>query len=91
LLAKIEPGPDRGVKQAGFRVLVTAYMPAVLVEIGFGTNAAESRFLADPSEQRRIAQSIAGATSEYLARYERRIGTGRTATAAANSGGSAER
>ena len=45
-LGRVQPGPDRGVKQAGFRVLVTAYMPAVLVEIGFGTNPAEARYLA---------------------------------------------
>jgi N-acetylmuramoyl-L-alanine amidase len=81
-LAKIHPGPDRGVKQAGFRVLVTAYMPAVLVEIGFGTNAAEARYLNNPTDQRAIAQSIAAATAVYLARYERRIGSGRTASAA---------
>lgn len=85
-LGRIEPGPDRGVKQAGFRVLVTAYMPAVLVEIGFGTNAAEARYLSSPAEQREIAQSIAGATAQYLARYERRIGGGRTATVADDGG-----
>lgn len=81
-LARIHPGPDRGVKQAGFRVLVTAYMPAVLVEIGFGTNAAESRYLNNATDQRAIAQSIAAATAAYLTRYERRIGAGRTASAA---------
>jgi N-acetylmuramoyl-L-alanine amidase len=81
-LARIHPGPDRGVKQAGFRVLVTAYMPAVLVEIGFGTNAAEARYLDNPVDQREIAQSIAAATAAYLARYERRIGSARTASAA---------
>jgi N-acetylmuramoyl-L-alanine amidase len=85
-LAKIHPGPDRGVKQAGFRVLVTAYMPAVLVEIGFGTNAAEARFLNNPTDQRAIAQSIASATAAYLARFERRIGTGRTASTVAGVG-----
>jgi N-acetylmuramoyl-L-alanine amidase len=84
-LAKIHPGPDRGVKQAGFRVLVTAYMPAVLVEIGFGTNASEARYLDNPVDQRAIAQSIAAATAVYLARYERRIGTGRTASAVAGA------
>jgi N-acetylmuramoyl-L-alanine amidase len=72
-LAIVHPGPDRGVKQAGFRVLVTAYMPAVLVEIGFGTNPAEARYLSSPAAQRKIASAIAEATAEYLARYERRV------------------
>src|SRR5579883_1104719 len=72
-LASFHPGPDRGVKQAGFRVLVTAYMPAVLVEIGFGTNAAEAHYLTQPASQRKIADAIAGATAAYLARYERRV------------------
>jgi N-acetylmuramoyl-L-alanine amidase len=71
-LAKMHPGPNRGVKQAGFRVLVTAFMPAVLVEIGFGTNPAEAKFLRDPARQRQIATSIADATMQYLAGYQRR-------------------
>ena len=71
-LAKKLPGPDRGVKQAGFRVLVTAFMPSVLVEIGFGTNAAEARYLRDPRRQREIATSIADATMDYLKAYQRR-------------------
>jgi len=71
-LAKMHPGPNRGVKQAGFRVLVTAFMPAVLVEIGFGTNEAEARYLRDPRRQREIATSIADATMQYLAAYQRR-------------------
>ena len=36
---------DRGVKQAPFRVLVGATMPAVLVEVGFITNPAEEKLL----------------------------------------------
>jgi N-acetylmuramoyl-L-alanine amidase len=71
-LAKMHPGPNRGVKQAGFRVLVTAFMPAVLIEIGFGTNEAEARYLRDPKRQREIASSIADATMQYLAGYQRR-------------------
>jgi N-acetylmuramoyl-L-alanine amidase len=73
-LGTMHPGPNRGVKQAGFRVLVTAYMPAVLVEIGFGTNAEEARFLTDPGKQREIADAVAEATVEYLDHYERRLG-----------------
>jgi N-acetylmuramoyl-L-alanine amidase len=75
-LATIHPGPNRGVKQAGFRVLVTAFMPAVLVEIGFGTNAAEAAYLTDPRRQSTIAAAIADAAAEYLRRYERRVGGG---------------
>ncbi|MGH7664710.1 MAG: N-acetylmuramoyl-L-alanine amidase family protein [Gemmatimonadaceae bacterium] len=74
-LARVHPGPNRGVKQAGFRVLVTAYMPAVLVEIGFATNREEAAFLRDPAKQRILAGAIADATMEYLGHYERRVGT----------------
>ena len=72
-LGRMHPGPDRGVKQAGFRVLVTAYMPAVLVEIGFGTNAREAAYLSDPARQRAIASAIADGAMEYLQGYERRV------------------
>jgi N-acetylmuramoyl-L-alanine amidase len=72
-LFAIHPGPNRGVKQAGFRVLVTAYMPAVLVEIGFGTNRAEAQYLLDPQQQKMIASALADAAMEYLQRYERRV------------------
>jgi N-acetylmuramoyl-L-alanine amidase len=64
------------VKQAGFRVLVTAFMPSVLIELGFGTNAAEARYLASEKGQQELAAAIAAATMEYLGRYERRVGGG---------------
>ncbi len=74
-LGRVHPGPSRGVKQAGFVVLTTAFMPAVLVEIGFGTNVAEARYLATPERQREIADAIATATMAYLEGYERRLGS----------------
>lgn len=73
-LAAVHPGPNRGVKQAGFVVLVTAYMPAVLVEIGFGTNPAEARYLSSPARQQEIANAVADAAIAYLDGYERRLG-----------------
>ncbi len=80
-LAEMHPGPNRGVKQAGFRVLVTAYMPAVLVEIGFGTNPREAAFLSSPAKQNAIADAIAAGAMEYLQGYERRVaGAGAAAT-----------
>lgn len=72
-LGVMHPGPNRGVKQAGFRVLVTAYMPAVLVEIGFGTNPKEAQYLSDPQKQHAIASAIADAATEYLQRFESRL------------------
>src|SRR5690606_16151790 len=71
-LATIHPGPNRGVKQAGFKVLVTAFMPAILVEMGFGTNPSEAAFLRSEKEQRRIATALADAAEAYLAEYDRR-------------------
>lgn len=80
-LALIHPGENRGVKQAGFRVLVTAYMPSVLVEIGFGTNPREAAYLSDPTKQQAIATAVADAAGEYLQGYERRGGAARATSA----------
>jgi N-acetylmuramoyl-L-alanine amidase len=74
-LGTMHPGPSRGVKQAGFRVLVTAYMPSVLVEIGFGTNPREAQFISDGRKQDAIAAAVAAAAMDYLDRYERRVGS----------------
>ncbi len=74
-LAAKHPGPSRGVKQAGFAVLARAYMPAVLVEVGFGTNAADAAWMNSVAGQREVAVSIADAVWEYLLHYERRIRT----------------
>lgn len=76
LAAIPHPGVNRGVKQAGFRVLVAAYMPSVLVEIGFGTNAAEASWLSSVRGQVAIADAIANATKAYLDRLDRRMAAG---------------
>lgn len=72
-LKRIHPGPSRGVKQAGFMVLNTAFMPSVLVEIGFGTNASEAAYISSDSGQRALAVAVADAAMEYLAHYQRRV------------------
>ena len=75
-MRRFHPGRDRGVQQANFAVLRGSYMPAVLVEIGFGTNPDEARYLTDLGNQREIAQSVARSVLEYLNHYEARIGSG---------------
>ncbi len=50
---------DRGVRQAPFFVLAGARMPAVLVEVGFISNAAEADLLRTRAHQDRIAAAIA--------------------------------
>jgi N-acetylmuramoyl-L-alanine amidase len=68
-LGSVEPGPDRGVQQAAFVVLETAFMPSVLVEIGFGTNRQDAAFITSPKGQRKIAGAIADAAVGYLNSY----------------------
>jgi len=65
---------NRGVKQAGFRVLVGAYMPAILVEMGFLSNGDEEARLVDPDHQRLLARTIGEAILEYR---DRHAGAGR--------------
>jgi N-acetylmuramoyl-L-alanine amidase len=73
-LIDVHPGPNRGVQQANFAVLRGSYMPAVLVEIGFGTNQSEATYLSDDANQRALARSIAQSLISYLAHYESRVG-----------------
>jgi len=56
---------SRGVKQAGFIVLYHASMPAILVELGFISNANEERYLASDSGQNILASAIYRAIREY--------------------------
>ena len=72
LLAGAHPGPNRGVKQAGLVVLTRAHMPSVLVEVGFGSNREDARWMAGSAGQQAAAIALADATLEYLLRYERR-------------------
>jgi len=72
-LGEMHPGPSRGVKQAGFRVLVTSFMPAVLVEIGFGTNPKEAQYLSNPAKQDALANAVADAAMEYLEKHDDRV------------------
>jgi N-acetylmuramoyl-L-alanine amidase len=62
---------DRGVNQAGFVVLYHAYMPAVLVEIGFLSNSSEEQWLAKRSSQKRIAESLYRSIVTFRDRYGR--------------------
>lgn len=57
--------PDRGVRQAGFRVLVGAYMPAVLIELGFLSHPQEERRLGENDYQRRLAAALGRAVLSY--------------------------
>ena len=75
-LKAMHPGTDRGVKQANFAVLRGSFMPAILVEVGFGTNPQEATYLTTASRQLDLARAISSATVEYLGRYERRVGGG---------------
>jgi N-acetylmuramoyl-L-alanine amidase len=65
-LRQVHPGPNRGVKQAGFAVLVGAFMPAVLVEIGFISNRTEEQMLADARQQETIARQLATSVQDFF-------------------------
>ena len=49
---------NRGIKQAPFRVLTGATMPAVLIEVGFINNPDEEKLMSDSEYQMKIANAI---------------------------------
>src|SRR6185436_9917527 len=63
---------DRGVKQAPFRVLMGATMPAVLVELGFLSNPEEEKKLQDSAYRDQLVDALARAVGRYKALVENR-------------------
>ncbi len=70
-LDKSIDSPNRGVKQAGFYVLIGASMPNVLVELGFISNPSEERNLKKPGYRQNISESIYNAILKFKSSRER--------------------
>ena len=63
----------RGVKQAGFYVLVGASMPSVLIETGFLSNRKDAHYLNSKAGQAKIAEAIVQAIKQFRSIYEKNI------------------
>jgi N-acetylmuramoyl-L-alanine amidase len=61
---------DRGVKQAGYYVLIGASMPNILVETAFISNQREEALLNDSSFQQNIAEAIFNSIRKFKEKYE---------------------
>lgn len=61
---------DKGVRQAGFWVLMATTMPSVLVELDFICNPTVEKFLASNRGQELLAQSIFNAFVKYKESYD---------------------
>lgn len=62
---------NRGIKQAPFRVLMGATMPAVLVEVAFISSPDEEKRLRDAAFKDRIADAIAASIRSFRKRVDR--------------------
>ena len=65
---------NRGVKQAPFKVLIGATMPAALVEVGFISNPEEEAKLKSDEFQTLMVAALTRAVQRYKTDYETRIG-----------------
>jgi N-acetylmuramoyl-L-alanine amidase len=68
-LARVHPGPNRGVKQGPFAVITNTLMPAILVEVGFLSNQEEERLLTRKAFQEEAAGALAKAIVAFFHRY----------------------
>ena len=73
-LADVTGSQGRGVKQAPFRVLVGAAMPAVLVEVAFISNAEEERLLVSDSYQSKVVAALVRGISRYQQQHRADLG-----------------
>jgi len=62
---------DRGVKEAGFLVLVYSAMPSILIELGFISNPEEEKFLLSEQGQNYMASAIYRAFKNYKTSIEK--------------------
>jgi N-acetylmuramoyl-L-alanine amidase len=74
-LAEVTGSQGRGIKQAPFRVLVGAAMPAVLVEVGFISNAEDERLLTSDEYQGKVVAALVRGLGRYQQQREQRRGT----------------
>lgn len=65
---------DRGLRAEEWFVVRNAKMPSVLIELGFVTNEAEARRLADPAYLRKLSDGIYNGISDFVDYFERRKG-----------------
>ena len=68
--------PNRGVKQAGFVVLIGASMPNVLIETGFLSNPTEEKHLKQASYRQKIAEGIFSAIVKFRSLREELLAEG---------------
>lgn len=73
-LAEVTGSQGRGIKQAPFRVLVGAAMPAVLVEIAFITNPDEEKLLVSEAWQSRVAAALLRGIARFESERTRAAG-----------------
>jgi N-acetylmuramoyl-L-alanine amidase len=62
--------PNRGVKQAGFYVLIGASMPCILIETAFISNQKEEKLLRSNDFQEKVAEAIAESIKKFKDKYE---------------------
>lgn len=75
-LGKRLESKNRGVKQAGFVVLIGASMPNVLIETGFLSNPTEEKRLKQSSYRQKIAEGIFSAIVKFRSLREELLAEG---------------
>mgnify|MGYP001027335841 FL=1 len=66
LIAGLAPARQRSAHTGEYYLLEHLQIPAVLVECGFLSNAAEEQKLLDPAYQQRVAQAICAGVTDFV-------------------------